>query len=279
MKLLEELRNLEVGDPGLWSTRVSVVLACSVFVLITALGLRVRMFGQLAPRLESAGAEVAALEQRLTEARNEARGTRTIGEEAEQAEALLKSATVWVPAQAPELDLPVALAAGRESSTLQAVRPWEPPASLSPHLRQAGAELDLSGSYAELIGFLDHALDSMQLRELIELNVESPRPEDPGRLRATARLVAYFGGLGAAQLLRTMPENPTPSRVPEYAHRLAGLPSPFGDPPDVTRGRVEIPAEAPPGVSRGRGLVRVGTRRYEIVLDAPRKLGLRTEER
>ena len=279
MKLLEELRNLDVGDPGLWSTRVSVVLACTVFLLIAVLGLRIRVFGQLAPRLEAAGANNRALEQQLAETRNEARATRTVGKEAEQAEELLKAAAVWIPALAPELDLPVALAAGPQSASLQAVRPWEAPANLSLHLQQTGAELDLSGSYTELIAFLDHALHSTQLRELIELSVESSGPENPGRLRAAVRLVAYFGGPGAAQLLRAMPENPAPSSAAEFVQPLAGRPSPFGDSPASAEGEGEPRSEARLVAFRERGFVRVGGRRYAIMQDAGGKFSLEGEDR
>ncbi len=282
MKLLEELRSLDVGDPGLWSVRVSVVLACSVFVLIAVLGLRVRVFGQLAPRMEAARANVVALQKQLEAAGKEARNARAIGEEADQAEALLKAAAVWIPSQAPELDLPVALAAGLDRSPLQAVRSWQAPMNLSAQLQHAGAELDWSGRYADLIAFLNHALDSTQLRELIELNLESTGLSDPGRLRATAGLVAYFGGVGAAELLRTMPGNTASlraARASEYRQRLAGLPSPFGSPLDTTGDRGEMQTEGPPAAFPGRGQVRVGTRRYQIVEDGEGKFSLRTERR
>ncbi len=279
MKLLDELRNLDVGNPGLWSARVSVALACSLFALMVVLGLRVRVFGQLTPRLDAAKAEAASLQQQLAAARNEAGATRAIGREAEQAEERLKAAAVWIPPQAQELDLPAALAAGRERAPLQAVRSWEPPADPARRLRPAGAELDLSGSYAELAAFLDRALDSMQLRELIELSIESTGPDEPDRLRATVWLAAYFGGVGAERLLRAMPKNWKSLHAEDYARRLAGRPSPFASPLALTGDHMETQMEAPPAAFPARGVVRVGSQRYNIVQDAEGKLRLRAEKR
>lgn len=278
MTLLEELRNLDVADPGLWSRRVSAVLACTLFMLIAIAGLRIRVFGQLMPRLQAAAADAAALEQQLADIRSDASATRAIGEEAEQAEALLKAAAVWIPAQAPELDLPVALTAGRNSEALRAIQPWAPAANPSAQLRHTGAELELRGSYAELSAFLSHALHSVQLRELIELKVEPPGPEDGGRLRATARLVAYSGGSGAARLLRIMPQGPTSLNAAEFnvPHGVEGRLSPFGVPPPAAggaHGAEGRPEEAPPS-SRERGFVQVGIRRYAIMQNEAGRLSL-----
>jgi len=280
--LLEELRNLDVAEPGLWSRRVSAALACVLFMLIAIVGLRIRVFGQVAPRLQAAAAEAEALEQQLAETRSNARAARAIGEQAEQAESLLKAAAAWIPAQAPELDLPVALAAGRNSAALRAVQPWEPAANRSAALQHAGAELELSGSYAELIAFLDHALHSMPLRELIELKVESPGPEDRGHLRATVRLVAYFGGPDAARLLRTMPEKPTSLNAATFPvlHRLDDRLSPFGVSAPANGGAIggERRAEDAADASRKRGFVRVGTRRYAIMRNEAGRLTLQGGE-
>lgn len=277
MRLLEEMRNLDVGDPGRWSARVSVVLACCLFLLIAGPGLRLRVFGQLAPRLEEARADAAELERQLALARKDARAMRTIGEEADEAEELLRASGAWIPSQAPDLDLPVALTKGQSGMPLQSVRSWETPTDLSPHLRPAGAELDLGGSYAELAAYLDSALDSMQLRELIELSIESPGPENPG-LRASARLVAYYGGSGAAELLRIKPEEPARLQFSEYPRLLADAPSPFAVQAAVADTGVETQGENPPAALRRHGFVRVGTQRYELVQDAAGKLIRRSGE-
>jgi len=280
--LLEELRNLDVADPGLWSRRVSAVLACALFALIAIAGLRIRVYGQVAPRLQAATADAAGLERQLADTHGNALAARAIGEQADQAEARLKAAAVWIPAQAPELDLPVALAAGPNSAALQAVQPWEQAANRSAELQHAGAELELSGSYAELVAFLDHALHSMPLRELIELKMESPGPEDRGRLRATARLAAYFGGPDAARLLRTMPENPASLNAAAFPvlPRLDDRLSPFGvSPPDGGGPHGgERRAEAAADASRERGFVRVGNRRYAIMQNEAGRLGLQGGE-
>ena len=274
MKLLEEMRNLDVGDPGRWSKQVSVALACCLFVLIAVLGLRLRVFGNLAPRLEHAGLNAAALERQLTAARDEARALQEIGAEEEQARELLMASGVWIPSQAQELDLAVALAAGQDHTPLQAVQPWEPQGDFAPQLRRAGAELDLSGSYAQLANFLESALGDSALRELLELHIQSQAPQGAGRLRATARLVAYFGGSDAAQLLRTRPENPPVSGAGEYSQRLASLASPFGDSLAFADGADPLPEPGMAGTS-WRGFIEVGARRYELVEDAGGKLSLR----
>ena len=274
MKLLEEMRNLDVGDPGRWSKRVSVALACCLFVLIAVLGLRLRVFGNLAPRLEHARLNAAALERQLTAARSEARALQEAGAEEDRAHAALRASGVWIPSQAQELDLAVALAAGRDHTPLNAVQPWQPQGDSTPQLQRAGAELDLSGSYAQLAAFLDFALGARSLRELLELRIESQGPQSSGRLRATARLVAYFGGSGAAGLLRTRPESLPASGVAEYPRKLASLPSPFGDP-------LAFDGSSYPMAGRGmadagrRGFIQVGARRYELVEDAAGKLSLR----
>ena len=231
MKLLEEMRNLDVGDPGRWSKRVSVALACCLFVALAVLGLRLRVFGNLAPRLEHAELNAAALDRQLSAARNETRALQEIGAEEKRAHASLRASGAWIPSQAQELDLAVALAAGREQTPLKAVQPWEPQGEFPPQLQHSGAELDLSGSYGQLAAFLESALGDSALRELLELRVESRGPQDAGRLRATARLVAYFGGSGAAELLRTRPENPPPAGDTEHAHKLGKPPVSVRRPP------------------------------------------------
>ena len=274
MKLLEEMRNLDVGDPGRWSKRVSVALACCLFVLLAVLGLRLRVFGNLAPRLEHARLNAAALDRQLVAARNEARALQEIGEEEDRAQASLRTSGVWIPSQAQELDLAVALAAGRDHSPLQAVQPWEPQGDFPPRLQRAGAELYLSGSYGHLAAFLESALGDSALRELLELRIESQGPQGGGRLRASARLVAYFGGSGTAGLLRTRPENPPASGAAEYPHKLASLPSPFGGSAAFADGTDPLP-EHSALASGWRGFIQVGARRYELVEDAGGKLSLR----
>lgn len=271
MKLLEEMRNLDLGDPGRWSKRVSVALACCLFVLITVLGLRLRVFGNLAPRLDHARLNAAALDRQLAAARNDARALRQASLEEERAQALLRSSGVWIPSQAQELDLAVALAAGRDHTPLQAVQPWEPQGDFQPRMERTGAELDLSGSYAQLAAFLDFALGASALHELLELRIES---QGAGRLRATARMVAYFGGSGAAQLLRTRPENPRGSGAAEYLQELASFPSPFGGPPVFADAANPGPEQGLVALRR-RGFIQVGGQRYELVEDAGGKLSLR----
>ena len=274
MKLLEEMRNLDVGDPGRWSKRVSVALACCLFVLLSVLGLRLRVFGNLAPRLEHAELNAAALERQLAAARDDSRALQETGAEEDRDRALLRTSGVWIPAQAQELDLAVTLTAGRDHTPLQAVQPWEPQGDLPPQLQHAGAELDLSGSYAQLATFLDSALGASPLRELLELRIESQGPQGFGRLRATARLVAYFGGSGAAQLLRTRPEHPRAAGAAEHSRKLASLASPFGDPLVFADGGDSLPEQVPAAMS-WRGFIEVGARRYELVEDAGGKPGLR----
>ncbi len=278
MKLLEELRNLDVGDPGQWSARVSVMLACVLFLLLAILGLRLRVFGQLAPRLEHARLDAAELDRQLAAARNDVLKLQALGEKAGQAEALLKASGVRIPSLAREVDLPVSLAARQDRTPLQAVRPWEPQREVSRQLRQVGAELDLSGSYRELVAYLEFALESAQLRELAELSIESQGPEEPGRLRATARMVSYFGGEGAERLVRTLPEEPASLPDPDFPTKYANLPSPFSFSLPAAPAALATHPEKGPVALRERGHIQVGERRYRLVEDARGKVGLRSAE-
>ncbi|WP_446831061.1 hypothetical protein [Candidatus Foliamicus sp.] len=268
MTLLDELRTLDVGEPARWSRRVCMMLAGILFLLVAVLGLRMRVFGLWLPRLEDVRADIAELERQLDVAHRAAGEVQTLGKQAETAEELLKATGVWLPLRAVELDLPVALATGWESAPLQAVRSWEPPTGLAVGLPRAGAEVELSGTYAVLAGFVDCALRSRQLRELIELNIESPVPETPGLLRASVRVVAHYGGSGAADLLRQRPEQPTSPAASGCASALADLPSPFSGTFAATVTPVEAQATSAPPPVPGRGMVRVGARSYELSRDA-----------
>ena len=268
MTLLEELRTLDVGDPARWSRRVCMVLAGALFLVVAVLGLRMRVFGHWVPRIEDTRADIAELERQLEVAHRDASEMRALGKQAETAEQLLKATGAWIPLRAVELDLPVALASGWENAPLRAVRSWEPPTVLSGGLPQAGAEVELAGTYAALAGYVDCALHSRQLRELIELNIEAPAPDAPGLLRASVRFVAYYGGSGAAELLRQVPDQPMSPTPNGCASPLADLPSPFSGVFAETETPVEAQATSvPPPPLPGRGLVRVGDRSYVLSRD------------
>ena len=278
MKLLDELRNLDVAAPGRWSARVSVLLGCSVFLLIVFVGVRFRTLGHTYPSLEETRAQIAALEQQLAATRSQARATQNIREEVTAGEERLVGSGAWIPLQAQALDLPASLAAGPGGAPVEAVRPWQPGEPLPGPLLQAGAELKLTGGYWQVLERLDLALRSSQLRELAELSIEPPGADEPGPLRANIRLLACFGGSGAAGLLRAPP--PVEAAMPAPESRFSQLESrssPFGAPPGATTASAEPLLTGAGEGPRRRGLVRVGARQYELVEDSQGRFNLRSD--
>ncbi len=267
MKLIEELRNLDPGNPGQWGTRVSIMLACGLFVLISALSLQVRVRGQLLPQLQQARDRLPELRQRLEAAGREGRRLLALQSETDELMQELQGLGVRIPSSREDLGLTVALAAGQSDSPVESVRPWQPPRELMRPLRYAGAELEIAGSYGEILNFLGFALDPNYLRELIELSIEPDDGNVTGRVRARVRLLAYFGEQPAGGISDTATrraEHPAPPRLPPS---LANLASPFGSASSPTEPELPLSAEkVPQPLARG-GLIQVGVRRYEVVED------------
>lgn len=265
MTLLDELRNMEPGKPGQWSRRVSVTLGGALLLVITAVGLQVRVRGSLLPQLAGAAETLPGLEDRLQEARRARRRSQLLRMELEQLEEQLRHTGARIPRGAGSLDLAVSLAAGWAGSPVEEVRPWEPPGEMSRRFPHLGAEMQMAGDYGQIIGAIDHVLTAGELRELVEFTIESNDGPENRRLRAEAHLLAYFAdeehagrlpGVGAGE--------PAVAQAPPTS---TGLPSPFGALPretgDLAAAAVGQERESP-GES---GFIRVGGRRYRIVDD------------
>ena len=265
MTLLDELRNVEPGKPGQWSRRVSVTLACTLLVLVTAVGLQVRVRGKLLPQLAGAAETLPGLEDRLREVRSAERRSQMLRMELEQLEEQLRQTGSRIPRGSGSLDLAVSLAAGWAGSPVEEVRPWEPPGEMSRRFPHLGAEMQLAGEYGQIIGAIDHVLTAGELRELVEFTIESDdSPDNPG-LRAEARLLAYFADERHADRLPDVgADEPAGAQAPPT---IMGLPSPFGALApaigDLAAAAGGQERESP----RQRGFIRVGDRRYRIVDD------------
>lgn len=273
MTLLDELRNVEPGKPGHWSRRVSVTLACCLLVLVTAVGLQVRVRGKLLPRLAGATETLTGLEEELQEARRAQRRSQLLRMELEQLEEQLRQTGWRIPRGAGSLDLAVSLAAGWAGSPVEEVRPWEPPGEMSRRLPHVGAEMQMTGEYGQIIGAIDLVLTAGELRELVEFTIESGDSPENRRLRADALLLAYFADEGHTDWFPDLGAGePAAAQVPPAS---LGLSSPFGPlPPEfgdlaAAGGGQESPMES--------GFIRVGDRRYRIVDDPEGRPRLRPE--
>lgn len=266
MTLLEELRNVEPGKPGQWSRRVSVTLGCLLLMLVTAVGLQVRVRGKLLPQLAGSAETLSGLERKLQEARRAERQTQGLRMDLEQLEEQLRRTGSRIPRGAESLDLAVSLAAGSPGSAVEEVRPWQPGSEMSRPFPHLGAEMQMAGDYGEIVGAIGHVMAVADLRELAEFNIESGEGSENGRLRAEARLLAYFADEQHDSALRDIGAGgPAMAQAPPT--RL-DLRSPFA----------ELPREnaADAGTARGEeedsprrgGFIRVGNRRYRIVDDA-----------
>ncbi|MCY4476602.1 MAG: hypothetical protein OXC70_01240 [Gammaproteobacteria bacterium] len=265
MTLLDELRNLEPGNPGQWSRRVSVTLACMLLALVSAIGLQVRVRAQLLPQLASAGEALSGLETKLEDARRAERQKRSLREDLEQLAQRLQRSGARIPRGAESLDLAVALAAASAGSPVGEVRPWQPGGEISRRFPHLGAEMRLAGSYGEIISTIGMVLAAGDLRELAEFGIEAGDDAEDGRLRAEARLLGYFADdRHAGSLLEFGGKAPATANVPPPR---ADLPSPFAR---LSREMADTPAPVPAdeGNSSWRGgVIQVGNRRWRIVDD------------
>ncbi|MDE0244820.1 MAG: hypothetical protein OXM59_05675 [Gammaproteobacteria bacterium] len=265
MTLLDELRSLEPGKPGQWSRRVSVTLACAVLVLVTAVGLQVRVRGKLLPQLAGTAETLSDLEERLKEARRAERQTRLLRMELEKLEEQLRQTGLRMPSGAESLDLAVSLAADWTGSPVEEVRPWQPAGETSRRFPHVGAEMQMSGDYGEIIGAINLVLTAGELRELVEFTIESGHSPGDGRLRAQARLLAYFAGERYADGLFDIgagapaAAQAPPSRM-DLLSPFAALPREIGN---VAAARGGQEQNSP----RRSGFIRVGDRRYRIADD------------
>ena len=276
MKLLAELRNVDPVDPGQWSTRVSVALACILFILATALGMQVRVGGQTLPELANAGAALPRLRQQRDTARLAEDRVRQLRSEVDRLKGRLEQFGGWVPDGGETLDLAVSLTAASGGSPVREVRPWRP-ANVTPRpLPYAGGEIEVVASYREIVHFLDLALAHGPLRELIQLEVEPGAETDAGRLRAVARLLAYFGNGDTAEILHPAAGSDPPG-APAGSPQ-ADLPSPFGPAPaSIASAATAEPEEEAPRQQAGH--IRVGARRYELIADPAGNIRLEEAER
>ena len=275
MTLLDELRNVEPGKPGQWSRRVSVTLACVLLVLVTAVGIQVRVRAKLLPQLSSTAQTLPDLEKKLQEARRAERRTQLLRMDLEQLGEQLRQTGASIPRNVEALDLAVSLAAGSPGSPVEEVWPWQRAGEMPRRFPHVGAEMQMAGDYGEIVGAIGHVMEVAELRELVEFNIESGDGSENGRLRAAARLLAYFAderhaegllGVGAGD-----PETAqaTPARM--------DLPSPFAAPPwEIGDGAAATRGAERDSPRRG-GFIRVGSRRYRIVDDPEGRLGLHPE--
>ena len=265
MTLLDELRNVEPGKPGQWSRRVSVTLACSLLVLVTAVGLQVRVRGKLLPELAGATATLAGLEERLQEARRAERQSQRLRTELERLEEQLRQTGWRIPRGAGTLDLAVSLATGWDGSPVEQVRPWEPPGEMSRRFPHLGAEMQLAGEYGQIIGAIDLVLTAGELRELDEFTIESGDNPENRRLRAEARLLAYFADERHAHWLPDIGVGePAGAQAPPASLDLA---SPFGALPRENGDLAATAGGQEKESPRESGFIRVGDRRYRILDD------------
>ena len=274
MRILEELRVLDTGDPGKWSTRVSLVLACALFTLVAGLGIQLWVRGQLMPQLAHARDGLHDLEQKLAAARLTERQRQLLHSETDQAIEQLRRSGAWIPPGPEALDLTVSLAAGWAKALVYAVQPWQPAREFDRALRHTGAELEISASYGEILGFLGLALASEQLREMVEINMELPSLEDPEELRATARLLAYFADDATAGQFQA-PVEQQRSQPPLLPAEFANLRSPFGPSDSGAEAIQAADSEETEEALQGSGLIRVGARSYELVEDPAGNLRLK----
>lgn len=272
MTLLDELRNVEPGKPGQWSRRVSVTLACVLLVLVTAVGLQVRVRAKLLPQLSSTAEAIPGLEEKLQEARRAERRTQLLRMDLEQLGEQLRQTGSRVPRNAESLDLAVSLAAASPRSPVEEVWPWQPAGEMSRRFPHVGAEMQMAGDYGEIVGAIGHVMADAELRELVEFNMESGDGSENGRLRAGARLLAYFADERHAEGLPDVGAgDPETARAPPAR---VDLPSPFAALPRET-GRGAAPARGEERDSPRRGgFIRVGSRRYRIVDDPEGRLRL-----
>ena len=264
MSLLTELRNVDPRDPGHWSTRISVLTACAVFALVTALGMQVRVRGQTLPQLASAGRGLQESLEKLEAARQAKDQAGLLRSELDRQSQRLQRVATWIPARPETLNLAVALTDAPNDSPIREVRPWHPAGALSRPLPYVGGEIEVSANYGEIIQFLDFALAQGPLREMEEIIIFTDSETD--RLRATVRMLAYYGNERYAAIPRSgAAEVPGPS--PPGPLR-ADLPSPFGPAPKNIEGPDpgQVPGKAEP--RRQAGTIRVGRTRYELVEDS-----------
>ena len=265
MTLLDELRNLDPGNPGNWSRRVSVTLACALLVLVTAIGLQVRVRATLLPQLTGAVQALGGLEKRLREARLAGRRMHTLRSELQQLEGRLQRTGAILPRGAESLDLAVSLAAGSTGSPVEEVRPWQPATQTSRRFPHLGTEMRLAGDYGEIVSAIGTVLAAGELRELAEISIASDDSPENGRLRAEARLLAYFADERHAEGLLDVDKRRT--TMAPVAPTRKDLPSPFAMPAGETREVATTVHEEEADPARRGGTIRVGTRSYRIVDD------------
>lgn len=265
MTLLDELRNVEPGKPGQWSRRVSVTLACVLLVLVTAVGLQVRVRAKLLPQLAGIAEAIPGLEEKLREARRAERRTQLLRVDLEQLGEQLRQTGSRVPRNAESLDLAVSLAAASPRSSVEEVWPWQPAGEMSRRFPHVGAEMQMAGDYGEIVGAIGHVMAAAELRELVEFNIESGDGSEKGPLRAGARLLAYFADERRAEGLPDVGTgDPATARAPPAR---VDLPSPFAALPwEIGGGAGPARGEKRDPPRRG-GFIRVGSRRYRIVDD------------
>lgn len=274
MTLLDELRTLEPGKPGQWSRRVSVTLACALLALVTAVGLQVRVRGKLLPQLAGAAETLPDLEERLKEARRAERRTQLLSMELEQLEEQLRQTGSRMPSGPESLDLAVSLA-GWAGSPVEEVRSWQPAGEVPRRFPHVGAEMQMSGDYGEIIGAINLVLTAGELRELVEFTIESSHSPEDGRLRAEARLLAYFAGERHSDGLPDIGAGePAAAQAPPSRMDLL---SPFAAPPREIGGVAAATGGQERNSPRRSGYIRVGDRRYRIVDDPEGRPRLHTE--
>ena len=274
MNLLEELRNVDPGNPGQWSARVSLLLACVLFLLVSLLGFQFRVRWQLLPQLAHATQRLPEMQQRLATARREARRTGNLQSETEQLLQDIRETGLRIPRSGKDMDLTVSLTAGMVDSPIDTVQSWQTARELSRPLPYTGTELQISGTYGEILEFLHLSLASEHLRELIDLRMQPVTGEESGPLRTRIRLLAYFASESFPDVL---PGPDKKSGAPEptpFPPALAELPSPFAIAPSEIAQAPTVKLESL-DESRPRGSgIRVGTRSYRIVEDQEGKLRL-----
>ena len=276
MTLLDELRNVEPGKPGQWSRRVSVTLACMLLVLVTAVGLQLRVRAKLLPELAGAAETLPGLQEKLHQARRAERRTQLLRMDLEQLEEQLRQTGSRMPRGAESLDLAVSLAAGSPGSPVEEVSPWQPAGDMSRPFPHLGAEMQMAGGYGEIIGAIGHVMAAAELRELAEFSIESGDGSENGRLRGKARLLAYFAGERQAGSLPDIGAGePAAAQAPPAR---MDLPSPFAAPPgEIGDAAARARGDERDSARRG-GFIRVGNRRYRIVDDPEGRLRLHPEK-
>lgn len=265
MTLLDELRNVEPGKPGQWSRRVSVTLACMLLALVTAVGLQVRVRAKLLPQLAGTGETLTDLEEKLQEATSAERRTGLLRIDLEEMGEQLRQTGARIPRGAESLDLAVSLGTGSPGSPIEEVWPWQPAGELSRRFPHLGAEMQMTGDYGEIIGAIGHVMAAAELRELAEFNIQSGDGLENGRLRAGARLLAYFSDERRADgLLQIGAGGPAMAQAPptrlDLRSPFAALPAEIDGAGTAARGEEE-------NSPRRGGFIRVGNRRYRILDD------------